>query len=82
MASTKKPLHPIDKVILKALVRTKLEVTPTQISKAVGIHPVTAQKHIKSLKSRGALKSNKTGNRTYVKPLTQTQLKKFLLRRK
>lgn len=82
MAPPKKPLHPIDKVILKALVRTRLQVTPTQISKAVGIHPVTAQKHIKYLKSRGVLKSKKTGNRTYVRPLTQAQLRKFLLGRR
>ena len=82
MAPRKKPLHPFDKVILRALVRTKIQVTPTQISKAVGIHPVTAQKHIKYLRGRGVLKAKKKGNRTYVKPLTQAELRKFLSGRK
>lgn len=82
MALRKKPLHPFDKVILRALVRTRVQVTPTQISKVVGIHPVTAQKHIKSLGRRGALKSTKRGNRTYVSPVTETQLKRFLSGRK
>ena len=82
MAPRKKPLHPFDKVILRALARTKVQVTPTQISRAVGIHPVTAQKHIKYLRSRGVLVAKKTGNRTYVRPLTQARLKKFLKGRK
>ncbi len=82
MAKKIKPLHPIDNVILRTLARTKLQVTPTEISRAIGVHPVTAQKHIKKLKKDGALSFKKTGNRIYVNPLNLTQIRKFLIRRK
>ena len=72
-----KGLHPIDKEILRALIRTNIRVTPSQISKAIGVHPVTAQNRIKELMKRDLVFCKPKGNRTYCKP-NMTELKKRL----
>ncbi len=72
-----KRLHPIDKEILRALMRTRIRVTPSQISYAIGVHPVTAQIRIKELMRRDLVKCKPKGNRTYCKPNID-QIKKML----
>lgn len=75
----RKPLHPIDKEILRALSGANMRVTPSQISKAIGIHPVTAQNRIKELMKRDLVICKPKGNRTYCKP-NISELKKMLKR--
>lgn len=77
---TKKPMHPIDKEILRALAYSKIKVTPAQISKAIGIHPKTAQDRIKIMSSKNLIKCKPKGNRTYCDPLNMKSLKKKLMR--
>ena len=74
----KKPLHPIDKEILRALIGTKMKVTPSQISKAIGVHPVTAQNRIKELMKKELVKCTPKGNRTYCRPASMNDLKRKL----
>lgn len=73
----RKPLHPIDKEILRALLGTRMRVTPAQISKAIGIHPLTAQVRIKELNKARLVNCLRRGNRTYCKP-NISELKKRL----
>ena len=63
----KRRLHPIDKEILRALIGTKIKVTPSKISKVIGVHPVTAQNRIKELMKQDLVRCNSRGNRTYCK---------------
>jgi len=74
-------LHPIDKEILRALMNSRIKVTPSQISKAIGVHPVTAQNRIKVLMKKDLIKCNLKGNRTYCKP-NISELKKLLKKEK
>jgi predicted transcriptional regulator len=75
----KKPLHPIDKEIIRALIGTKVKVTPSQISKAIGIHPKTAQDRLREMQLKGLIKCNKKGNRTYCQTININQMKKKLM---
>lgn len=74
-------LHPIDKEILRALSGANMKVTPSQISKAIGIHPVTAQNRIKVLSGAHLIKCVPKGNRVYCKPNIE-QIKKMLRKEK
>lgn len=58
-------LHPIDKDILRALIGARVRVTPSQISHAIGVHPVTAKNRIDELMRRNLVKCQPKGNRTY-----------------
>lgn len=62
-----KPLHPIDKEILRAMARIRIRATPSRIANTIGIHPTTAQRRIKSLTRKKLTKCQKVGNRTYCK---------------
>lgn len=72
-------LHPIDKEILRALMGSKIKVTPSQISKSIGIHPVTAQKRIKELVKINLVKCKLKGNRKYCRINMPKILKYFNL---
>lgn len=72
-----KKLHPIDRDIIRALIGTRIKVTPSQISKAIGVHPVTAQNRIKELMKKDFVKCVLKGNRTYCKA-NVNQIKKML----
>lgn len=78
MPKKRKPLHPIDKEILRSLLRSKIKVTPSQISRAIGIHPLTAQKRIDKLVKEELIKCKKEGNRTYCDPIKVQLLVKKL----
>lgn len=65
MAYKKKPLHPYEEAIVRMLRRTRAEMTPTEIGKRLGIHPVTAKKRILRLEKRQWVKCDKVGNRRY-----------------
>lgn len=73
----RKQLHPIDKEIIRALMGSRIRVTPSQISKAIGIHPVTAQNRIKALMKEDLIICKPKGNRTYCKA-NLSQLKRML----
>lgn len=60
-------MHPIDKEILRALSRTRISVTPSQIAKAIGTHPTTVQRRIEALEKKRLAKCQKRGNRTMCK---------------
>jgi len=59
--------HPIDRDIIKSIRGNKLASTPSKIAKTIGIHPVTAQKHVEKLSKLGYLDCKTKGNRTYCK---------------
>lgn len=73
---SKKVMHPIDREILRALIKTRIKVTPSQVAKSVGVHPTTAQKRTKNLTRQGFLISSKRGNRTYLKAKSKKEVKK------
>lgn len=74
-----RPLHPIDKEILRAMAATKIKVTPAQVSKAIGIHPRTAQMRMKALSQKDLIKCTPRGNRNYCQvniPVLKKRLRK------
>jgi len=75
-----RPLHPIDKEIIRALSRTKVKVTPSQISRAIGVHPVTVQTRIRTFPMSNVVRCSPRGNRTYCK-LDRNALRKLLKRK-
>jgi len=76
----KKVLHPIDKEIIRALMNSRIRVTPSKISKAINVHPSTAQRRIMELSKNKIISCKKSGNRTYCDPLRINELKKKLKR--
>jgi len=74
----KKPIHPIDKEIIRALIGTEMKVTPSQISRAIGIHPQTAQNRLKQYPLNKFITCTKKGNRTYCRKVNTNQMKKML----
>lgn len=80
----KRQLHPIDRDILRVLMRSRIKVTPSQISKAIGVHPKTAQTRIKELSLKKIINCKHRGNRTYCEPIINTKemtrrLKRYFL---
>jgi predicted transcriptional regulator len=73
-----KRLHPIDKEILRALARSRMKVTPARISRAISIHPLTAQRRIQELSMKKLVNCKRVGNRTYCTPININELKKKL----
>ncbi|MBI2632621.1 hypothetical protein HYW75_06455 [Candidatus Pacearchaeota archaeon] len=59
--------HPIDRDIIRSIRDNRLASTPSKIARTIGIHPVTAQKHIEKLSKQGYLDCKTKGNRTYCK---------------
>ena len=70
----KRPYHPYEESILRTLYGSRRQMTPTKIAKAIGIHPVTAQKRMKRLMEKGMVTGNKRGKRRYYR----INLKKFI----
>lgn len=58
-------LHPIDKDIIRALASTRLKATPSQVSRAIGVHPATAQRRIQGLVKKDIVQCQPRGNRKY-----------------
>lgn len=58
----KKPLNIYEESILRFMRATKSVMSPTEIARKIRIHPVTAQKNIKSLARKGALACKKVGS--------------------
>ncbi len=61
----KRPYHPYEESILRTLYKSRQQLTPTRISRLVGIHPVTAQKRMERLRKRNLVSSKKRGKRKY-----------------
>ncbi len=59
---------------------TEMKVTPSQISRAIGIHPKTAQSRLRQMSLDGLIKCSKKGNRTYCQKINTNQMKKKLMR--
>jgi Mn-dependent DtxR family transcriptional regulator len=76
----RKPIHPIDKEILRALESTRLKVTPYRISRVIGVHPKTAQIRIRAMCKKGLVQCTKKGNRTYCQRANSEELRKKLSR--
>lgn len=76
----KRKFDPIDKEILRSLAKTRIRVTPSQIAKAINIHPTTAQRRLEKLTKMKLTSCKKIGNRTYCKAQKdiERKLKKML----
>ena len=60
-----RPFHPYDESILRTLNQSKIDLTPTEISKINHIHSVTARTRIKRLEEAGFVLCRGFGNRKY-----------------
>lgn len=63
----KRPFHPYEESILRALNDSVVDLTPTEIATVVGIHQVTVKNQIKKLQKKGYVIVEKVGNRMYCK---------------
>ncbi|MBI2628838.1 hypothetical protein HYW74_02035 [Candidatus Pacearchaeota archaeon] len=74
-------LHPIDKEILRAISSTKMKVTPSQVAKQIGVHPVTTQRRMALMGKEKIIQPMPKGNRNYYKSDIDL-IRKFLRARK
>ena len=63
----KRPFHPYEESILRALNSSRKQLTPTQVAEIIGIHSVTAKKKMLLLAKKRLLLLKKRGNRNYFK---------------
>lgn len=63
----KRPFHPYEESILRALNSSRKQLTPTKVADIVGIHPSTAKKKMLLLAKKKFLLLKKRGNRNYFK---------------
>ena len=63
----RKPFHPFEESILRTLNKSRRELTPTQIARKIGIHPVTAKNRINILTRKRLIKCATVGKRRYCK---------------
>ncbi len=63
----KRPFHPYEESILRAINSSRRQLTATQTAELIGIHSVTAKKKMLLLAKKRLLLLKKRGNRNYFK---------------
>lgn len=63
----KRPYHPYEESILRTMISSRKQLTPSQAAEIIGIHAVTAKKKMLLLQKKKLLLLRKRGNRNYFK---------------